>query len=89
VPANVLRLVMAEALAITDLGIRFGVAGCLAFTRYMAGLLFGIRPADPLTVAAVRVMLDVVARQVSNLPAREAMKVDPAAARVGRWNRKM
>lgn len=79
-PANVLRLVMAEGLAILVLGIAFGLAGCVVLTRYMAGLLFEIRPTDPLTIAAVCVALGVVALLASYLPARRAMKVDPMAA---------
>ena len=79
-PANVLRLVMAEGLAILVLGTVFGLAGCVVLTRYMAGLLFEIRPTDPLTIAAVCGSLGVVALLASYLPARRAMKVDPMTA---------
>jgi putative ABC transport system permease protein len=79
-PANVLRLVMGEALAITALGIGLGLAACLGLMRYLASLLFEIRPTDPLTIAAVSLIVGAVALQASYLPARRATKVDPMAA---------
>ncbi|HXY09516.1 MAG TPA: ABC transporter permease [Terriglobales bacterium] len=79
-PANVLRLVMGEALAITALGIGLGLAACLWLMRYLASLLFGIPPTDPLTIAAVSLVIGLVALQASYLPARRATKVDPIAA---------
>jgi putative ABC transport system permease protein len=79
-PAHVLRLVMSEAMAITALGIGLGLAACFALTRYLTTLLFEIPPSDPLTIAAVSVILGVVALEASYLPARRAMKVDPVAA---------
>jgi putative ABC transport system permease protein len=79
-PANVLRLVMGEALAITALGIGLGLAACLGLMRYLASLLFEIPPTDPLTIAAVSLVVGAVALQASYLPARRATKVDPMAA---------
>ena len=79
-PAHVLRLVMGEALAITALGIGLGLAACLGLMRYLASLLFEIRPTDPLTIAAVSLIVGAVALQASYLPARRATKVDPMAA---------
>jgi putative ABC transport system permease protein len=76
VPANVLRLIMSEALAITVFGIGLGLAGCF----YMASLLFQIRPTGRLTTTVVCVVLGLVALHASYLPARRAMKVDPMAA---------
>jgi putative ABC transport system permease protein len=79
-PANVVRLVMGEALAITALGIGLGLAACIGLMRYLASLLFEIRPTDPLTIAAVSLIVGAVALQASYLPARRATKVDPMAA---------
>ena len=79
-PASALRLLMGEALAITALGIGLGLAACLGLMRYLASLLFEIRPTDPLTIAAVSLIVGVVALQASYLPARHATKVDPMAA---------
>ncbi len=80
VPKNILRLLMGEALAITLLGLTAGVAGALALTRYMANLLFEIRPTDPATIVAVCLVLGGVAAAASYLPVRRAMKVDPMIA---------
>ncbi|MGA7931395.1 MAG: ABC transporter permease [Candidatus Sulfotelmatobacter sp.] len=79
-PANVLRLLMGEALAITALGIGLGLAACLGLMRYLASLLFELAPTDPLTIAAASLVVGVVALQASYLPARRATKVDPIAA---------
>ncbi len=79
-PNNVLRLIMAEGLAITAFGIGSGLAGCFALTRYMAGLLFQIRPTDPMTIAMVSAVVGVVALQAAYIPARRAMSVDPIRA---------
>jgi len=74
-PTNILHLVMREGLAITGLGMASGLAVCIA-----ADLLFQIQPTDPLTIAAVSMVLGLVALQASYLPARRAVKVDPMAA---------
>ena len=79
-PATALRLLMGEVLVITALGIGLGLAACLGLMRYLASLLFEIRPTDPLTIAAVSLIVGVVALQASYLPARRATKVDPMAA---------
>jgi len=60
------------------LGVTLGVAAALALGRGMAGLLFGVQPADPATLAAVACVLGVTAVGASYLPARRAARVDPA-----------
>ena len=52
----------------------------LATTGIISGLLFGVRPTDPLTFAAISVLLIAAAAAASYLPARRASKVDPIAA---------
>ncbi|HEV2446611.1 MAG TPA: FtsX-like permease family protein [Candidatus Sulfopaludibacter sp.] len=73
-------MVVRQALTLAVVGILAGLGGALAFTRAMAGLLFGVKPADPLVFAAVAVLLLVVAWAASLAPARRTVRIDPAAA---------
>jgi len=61
-------------------GIAVGLAGALALTRLMSGLLYGTTPADPATFAAAVLVLGLVAIASSYIPARRAAKVDPMGA---------
>lgn len=56
-----------------------GVIGAATLTRFQASLLFGIDSADPLTYAALSLLLGAVALLATYLPARRASKVDPMA----------
>ena len=75
---DVVRLVVGQGLRLAALGVTLGVAAALALGRGMAGLLFGVEPADPVTLAAVAGVLAVTAVGASYLPARRAARVDPA-----------
>jgi predicted permease len=77
---DVLRLVMNEGAKIALFGIAFGIAGALALTRLMASLLFEVKPTDPVTFAAVGILLALVTLVACYLPARRAMRVDPMVA---------
>ncbi len=57
-----------------------GVAASFVLTRYMASLLFQVKPVDAVTTAAVVVLLAAVALTASYVPARRATKVDPMVA---------
>jgi len=59
---------------------RDGLLGALGLTRLMSGLLYGISAWDPITFAAVPVLLMAVALAADFIPARRAAKVDPMAA---------
>jgi putative ABC transport system permease protein len=61
-------------------GIMLGVAGALAVTRYLEGMLFGLTPLDPATYAAVAIGFAGVALLASYVPARRATRVDPLVA---------
>jgi hypothetical protein len=80
VPAEILRLVLAQGAWLAGLGIAAGVAGALAVTGLLSGLLFGVRPTDPATFAGTALILALVATVASLVPARRATRVDPVEA---------
>jgi ABC-type antimicrobial peptide transport system permease subunit len=77
-PSRVVNLVVREGVAMVGVGV--GLVGALLITRLMGALLFNIKPTDPLTYAAVTVLLGVVALIASSVPASRAAHVDPAMA---------
>jgi putative ABC transport system permease protein len=79
-PSDVLRLVLGEGLVMILIGLAVGVAGSLLLTRYLASLLYGVHPADPLTIICVAVLLVFVALAACYVPARRAATVDPLVA---------
>jgi putative ABC transport system permease protein len=78
--ANVLGMVVAEGVVLVMAGIGIGLGGALALTHFLSSLLFGVEPRDPLTFAAVSLLLIVVALLAAYIPARRAAKVDPIVA---------
>ena len=76
----VLRLVIAQGVRLTLIGVAVGLAGSLAGARLLEGLLFGVRARDPLTFGGVPILLFLVAVIACYLPARRAANVDPAVA---------
>jgi ABC-type antimicrobial peptide transport system permease subunit len=77
---DVLRMVMGDGARMTMVGAFIGLVAALALTRLMASMLFGVRPTDPVTFAAVAVLLCGIALFACYLPARRAAKVDPMVA---------
>jgi predicted permease len=77
---DVLTMVLGQAMVRVAVGAVAGLLGALALTRLMATLLYGVAPTDPLTFAAVSVVLVSVALVASYLPARRATQIDPMAA---------
>jgi ABC-type antimicrobial peptide transport system permease subunit len=77
---NVLRMVMSESLLLVLIGSVIGLAAALATTRLIAGMLFGLTPNDPLTLALATLLLLAVAALAGWLPARRAAQVDPLVA---------
>jgi putative ABC transport system permease protein len=78
--SDVVRLVMAETLSMTAVGVVLGLAGALALSRLAQSMLYQIRADDPLTFAIVGVGLAGVAVVAAIVPARRAARVDPAIA---------
>jgi len=79
-PRDVLRLVLREGMQPVFAGIVCGLAGALVVGRVMRTLLFGVDAFDPVTFAGVAVTLAGVALAACYVPARRAMRVDPAGA---------
>jgi ABC-type antimicrobial peptide transport system permease subunit len=68
---------MNQGLQVTALGVTIGLAGALAVNRLIASLLFGVQPADIVTIAFVIATITVVAVVASWLPAWRASRLDP------------
>jgi ABC-type antimicrobial peptide transport system permease subunit len=79
-PDQVRTLVVGHGLTLTTLGCGLGLAGALAGAPWLTSLLYGVRPHDLATFAGAAVVLILVAVAASSLPARRAMRVDPALA---------
>lgn len=77
---NVLRLVLGQASVTTIVGVVLGLAGSFILMRFLQSMLFEVGAADPLTFAAVALLLFAVALLAAYLPARRATKVDPNVA---------
>jgi putative ABC transport system permease protein len=78
--SNVLRMMLGQGLRLAMVGVGLGLLAAIAFTRLLKGLLFGISASDPLTFAAIAMLLAGVALLACWIPARRATKVDPLEA---------
>jgi ABC-type antimicrobial peptide transport system permease subunit len=77
---DVLLLVLGRGLALMTCGALAGIGVAMAATRLLESFLYGVRPNDPLTVAAVAVLLIAVGALACPLPARRATRTDPMVA---------
>jgi len=74
------NMVVRQAMLLAGAGIAIGLAAAYGLTRLMASLLFQVRPNDPAVFVSVAALLAAVAFLASYLPARRALRVDPAVA---------
>jgi putative ABC transport system permease protein len=79
-PSNLLTLVLREGLSLVSVGIAVGLAAALLLTRFLESFLLGVRPRDATTFVAVPLLLLAAAIVGCLIPARRAMRVDPAVA---------
>lgn len=78
--AEVLRMILGDGAKLTAMGIGIGLGVALALTRVLSSLLFGVSAADPVTFAAISLVLACVAMLASYIPARRAARIDPMEA---------
>jgi putative ABC transport system permease protein len=77
---DVLGLVLRDGMLLALAGIALGLAASVAVGPALAAYLYGVAPADPLTITATVVVISAVALLASYMPARRATKVDPMVA---------
>ncbi len=78
--SEVVRMVLWQGTKLAGAGVLVGLLGALAATRFLRGLLYGVSPMDPVTFAALPLLLTAVALLACLIPARRAAKVDPMVA---------
>jgi putative ABC transport system permease protein len=76
-PNLIRKLVLREGITLAGAGVAIGIVAALALTRYLATLLFSVKPTDPMVFAAVSALLIAAAAAGCWLPARRATSVDP------------
>jgi putative ABC transport system permease protein len=77
---DVSRLFIKQGMTLVMVGVGLGLSGAFALTRVMTSLLFAVGAKDPLTFAAVAVLLSLIALLACYIPARRAAHVDPLIA---------
>jgi putative ABC transport system permease protein len=77
---TILGLVLRQGLGLTAIGLAIGLVAAFWVTRFMASLLVGVAPADPLTFAAIAALFVPIAAAACLVPARRAARVDPVVA---------
>ena len=77
---DVLKLVVGQGILLAAIGVGAGLAAAVALTHLMSTLLFGVTATDPITFAAVSVLLGGVALGACFVPALRAARVDPMVA---------
>jgi putative ABC transport system permease protein len=77
---DVLRMILAQGMKIAGAGVVIGIVAALGLTRLMVNLLFSVSAADPLTFAAVAMVIVLIAALSCYIPARRTLRVDPMIA---------
>jgi putative ABC transport system permease protein len=76
---DILRLILGEGLVLTVAGIGTGIVGALGLTRFLVSLLFHVRATDPVTFAAIGLLVIVASVAAAYIPAQRASRIDPIA----------
>src|SRR5262249_31338494 len=77
---DILRLVVGQGGRLTVVGGVIGLVAAVVAMRWVASLLYGVTPHDPLTFVGVVVLLAIVSSAAYYIPARRATRVDPMVA---------
>lgn len=78
--AEVLRMVLRQAMLQAVTGMAIGIAGAVLLTRLMSKMLYGVQPTDPLTFCGVTLVLGSAALLATCVPARKAIRIEPMTA---------
>ena len=78
--SHLMNLVVRQGILLSLAGVILGMGAAFAVTRFMASMLFNVKPSDPATFAAVATLLIVVALAACCVPALRAVRVDPLVA---------
>ncbi len=76
-PDGILLMVVQHGMLVALVGVAIGLVGAFTLTRLMRSLLFGVEATDPLTFAAIALLLTIIALVASYVPARRAARIDP------------
>lgn len=76
-PARVRKMVVFQGMRLAAIGVIIGVAAALGLTRFMAGLIYGVKTWDPIVFVSVAALLSSVSWFATYIPARRASRVDP------------
>lgn len=79
-PKDVARIVIRKGILPVLVGIATGILVCLAVSRSVASIIYGIKPTDALAILGVALLLLITGLAASYFPVRRAMSVDPASA---------
>ena len=77
---SILGLVVRDGMQITGIGLAVGLIGVFGLTRAIRGMLYGVKPADPMVIALVAGVLAGVSLVATLIPARRAARVSPLSA---------
>jgi putative ABC transport system permease protein len=73
-------MIVRQAMTLAGVGIVMGLAAAYGLTRFLASLLYSVKPTDPVVFGTVTAVFTGVAFVASYLPARRALRVDPVVA---------
>ena len=77
-PASVVRLVLSRVTRLVGIGVVVGAGVSLWASKFVAALLYGLEPRDPVTLVGAALVLGAVGAAAGWLPAFRASRIDPA-----------